>query len=367
MIRVLHVLGGLNLGGAETMVMNLYRAVDRTRIQFDFIIHLPDKQDYEDEIFALGGIIYRFPAFNGKNFLSQMKLWDSFFESHPEYYILHSHIRSYASLYIPIAKKHNVTTIIHSHSTSNGYGVSSIIKTIMQYPLRYQADYFFGCSKEAGEWLFGKKIVNGSRYYMINNAIDLQKYAPDESIRLLYRNKLNVNRNTNVFMHVGRFHESKNHMFLLDIFSEYLKSNSNSVLVLIGDGELRSELVKRILELQIENNVKMIGAQKDVPNWLKAADCFLFPSKWEGLPVTVIEAQAAGLPCLISDTITKDVNVSMLVKNIPIDRGVTPWVTEMASIKKEKIDVRDDIIKAGFDIHYTANWITDFYLRLATK
>ena len=164
MIRVLHVLGGLNRGGAETMVINLYRAIDKTKVQFDFIIHTDKQQDYLDEVKALGARVFCFPRFTGKNLTTVLKNWDSFFCKHPEYKILHSHVRSYASLYIPIAKKYGIKTIVHSHSTSNGNNIFSKIKNILQYPLRYQSDFLFACSQNSGEWLFGKKFARSENF-----------------------------------------------------------------------------------------------------------------------------------------------------------------------------------------------------------
>ena len=367
MIRVLHVLGGLNLGGAETMVMNLYRAIDKNKIQFDFIIHLPAKQAYEDEILKLGGKIYRFPQFKGKNIISQKRLWGDFFKIHREYQILHSHVRSYASVFLPIAKKYGLKTIIHSHSTSNGKGVSSCIKTIMQYPLRFQADYFFGCSQEAGQWLFGKKVVESDRYYMLQNAIDVSKYTFNPEIRSEYRNLLEISDDKKVYVHVGRLHEAKNHLFLLEVFYEIQKRNPNSLLLVVGDGDLKSVIEKKIKELKIEEYVLMLGARNDVAHIFQAADYFLFPSKWEGLPVTVVEAQASGIPCFVSNTVTKDVNLSQLVINLPIDKGTDIWVDAIEKIGNQRIDVSEDIKKAGFDIKNSAQWLTNFYEGLANE
>ena len=367
MIRVLHVLGGLNLGGAETMVMNLYRAIDRTKIQFDFIIHLSEKQAYEDEILRLGGRIFRFPRFTGKNILSQAKIWDAFLKEHPEYTILHSHVRSYASLYLPIAKKNGVKTIIHSHSTSNGSGMSSYIKSAMQYPLRYEADFCFGCSEEAGRWLFGNKVLNSNKYFMLKNAIDLNKYQISVEIRKKYRNEWNIDDSSRVFMHVGRLHEAKNHTFLLDIFNEYQHKHSNSILILAGDGELKDNIRQKIYKLGLATKLKMLGERNDITDLLHAADCLLFPSNWEGLPVTVVEAQAAGLPCLVSDTVTKDVNVTELVKNLPINKGTEVWIREIEKLDFHKKDVSEDIRRAGFDIESSAKWISNFYMRLSEK
>lgn len=360
MIRVLHVLGGLNLGGAETMVMNLYRAIDRSQIQFDFIIHLQEHQAYEDEIREMGGRIYRFPKFSGKNIFEMRRIWKQFFLKHPEYKILHSHIRSYASVYIPIAKAAGLTTIVHSHSTSNGSGIASVGKAILQYPLRYQADYFFACSKEAGEWLFGKHIVQGEKYHMVPNAIDIEKYRVVPEIRKFYRKELGV-ENKRVFLHVGRLHPAKNHRFLLELFAAWVKENPDDVLLIVGEGGLRDEIEHIISELGILKSVIILGARNDVHKLMQAADCFLFPSLWEGLPVTVVEAQAAGLPCLVSANVTDDVFISPLTVKLPIDQGIECWISKMRELNYARMDVTADIQKAGFDVQVLARQMQEFY------
>lgn len=360
MIRILHVFGGLNRGGAETMIMNLYRSIDKTKLQFDFIVHTSRKQAYEDEIIALGGRIYVFPRFNGLNFLFMKKYWTSFLNAHREYRVLHSHVRSYASLFIPIAKKRGLKTIVHSHSTSNGKGVVSIAKRLMQYPLRKQADFFIGCSKEAGEWLFGKKTLQSDRYYMLPNAIDVEAYRFKPEIREKYRSILGL-KDERTFIHVGRFHPAKNHAFLLDLFEEIHKTDNNTKLILVGDGELRPKIEKRIHELHLASSVILTGSRNDVPNLLMVADCFLFPSLWEGLPVTVIEAQAAGLPCLISDRVTNDVRVSELVHPLSIKNGVDEWIKTIYELDYMRQDVSKQIVNAGFDVNTTAVWLEDFY------
>lgn len=360
-IRILHVIGSLEIGGSQAMIMNIYRNIDRNQIQFDFIIDVNQGGFFEREVKELGGIIYRVPAFKGNNYAEVKNAWNSFLKEHTEYKILHSHIRSYASIYLPIAKKYGLKTIIHSHSTSNGRGIKAIAKSIMQYPLRWQADYFFGCSKKSGEWLFGRKVVEGDRFYVIKNAIDTVIYRANDRIREQYRVKLNIGDSQKVFVHIGRLHEAKNHMFLLDIFKEVVRENYNAVLLLVGDGELHKKIENRINELRLDNNVIMLGARSDVANILQAADCFLFPSSWEGLPVTVVEAQAAGLPCLISDKITDEVNITTLVKKLPIDQGVNCWVEAIHKISMDKYDVTEQICEAGFDIKKSAKWLEDFY------
>ena len=360
-IRILHMIGSLEIGGSQAMIMNIYRNIDREKIQFDFVIDQNRGGFFEKEITELGGKIYKMPSFKGTNIHEIRKNWDVFFTEHPEYKILHSHIRSYASLYIPIAKKHGVKTIIHSHSTSNGSGISALVKAVMQYPLRYQADYFFGCSKKSGEWLFGKKIASGDRFFIIKNAINTDEYKADGNVRNQYREELGIDENVIVYVHVGRLHEAKNHIFLLELFDEIVKKNPKDVLLLVGDGELRNQIVEKINKLDLSRNVIMMGARKDVANILKASDCFLFPSNWEGLPVTVVEAQAAGLPCFISDRITDEVNITSLVKKLPIDQGTKCWIDAIESDDLKKQDVIRQICEAGFDIKQSTEWLQNFY------
>lgn len=360
MIRILHVLGGLDRGGAETMVMNLYRAIDRTQVQFDFIIHTDKHQAYYDEILALGGKIYSFPVFNGKNFFAIRKLWKNFFKVHPEYRILHSHVRSYASLYLPIAKKAGLKTIIHSHSTSNGKGFASIVKWIMQYPLRFQADHFFGCSKEAGEWLFGKKVVNSDKYHILQNAIDTKLYKFNPETRERYRKELSLG-DKKTFIHVGRFHPAKNHPFLLNVFAEIHKRDANTVLLLVGDGELRPAIEKQIAELGIQDSVKLLGSRSDVPNLLQAADCFLFPSVWEGFGMVAVEAQAAGLPCVCSTGIPKSVAVVPNMSEFLPTTDVNAWADKSLRMNRPTMDVLKYIDDAGFDISETFANLVSFY------
>jgi glycosyltransferase involved in cell wall biosynthesis len=362
MIRILHVLGGLDRGGAETMVMNLYRVVDRTQIQFDFIVHNEKKQAYTDEILSFGGKIFHFPAFNCLNYLKMKNLWKKFFKEHPEYKILHSHVRSYASLYLPIAKKAGLKTIIHSHSTSNGKGISSIVKQIMQYPLRWQADYFFGCSKEAGEWLFGNKVVNSQKYHILQNAIDSEQYKFNPEIRREYRKKLGLG-DKKTFIHVGRFHPAKNHPFLLNVFAKIHKLNSNTVLLLAGDGELRPEIEKQIVSLNLQNDVILLGSRNDVPKLLQTADCFLFPSVWEGLGMVAIEAQAAGLPCICSDAIPRTVKVTNHCIFLPTSNAqkwaeqALHWANQIDSSCNSVLSV----VEHGFDIRESSKRLIEFY------
>lgn len=362
-VKVLHMIGSLNVGGSQAMMMNLLGAIDRSRVEIDFVIDHPNELYFADMARSLGAKIYVMPAFSGKNALTIKKAWKEFFEEHTEYRVLHSHVRSYASIFIPVAKKMGVKTIIHSHSTSNGGGIKSLVKKIMQYPLRRRADYFFGCSQRSGEWLFGKKIVKGDRYFNLPNSIDVSKFHFDENIRDGVRCLLKLG-DKRTFIHVGRLHEAKNHEFLIDVFSKIHDTDPNTVLLCLGDGDLMKPVCEKIAALGLTDSVKMLGSHPDIERYLMAADVFLFPSRWEGVPVTVVEAQAAGLPCIVSDRITDDVCVLELVKKLPIDQGVDCWV-DAALGAGGRENVAETIIKAGYDVKNNAEWLEKFYTKIA--
>jgi glycosyltransferase involved in cell wall biosynthesis len=220
------------------------------------------------------------------------------------------------------------------------------------------------CSKEAGDWLFGKDSSLNEKYMFIPNAIDVSRFAYNEKIRKEYREQYGVEGKL-VFGHVGRFHEAKNHLFLLDVFNEIHSRKSDAVLMLIGDGELRAAIEAGIHRLGIDRSVILTGVRSDVSNLMHAMDVFLFPSLWEGLPVTVVEAQAAGLPCLVSDNVTKDIDISKLVHKLPTD-NVTEWA-DLALSALIRQDVSQEIKALGFDVEESANRLTAFYKRISEE
>jgi glycosyltransferase involved in cell wall biosynthesis len=365
-IRVLQVMGLMNRGGAETMVMNLYRVIDKSKIQFDFVVHNSGEGAYDREITELGGRIFKAPKYNGKNHFIYKNWWNLFFKEHPEYKVIHSHIRSTAAIILKIAKKYGCTTIVHSHSTSSGCGISALVKNLYQCPIRYISDYFMGCSQVAGEWLFGKKICSTDRYINMRNAIDTSKYVYDKSVAHEVRSEFNYLNSDFVIGHVGRFSEPKNHMFLLEIFKELHDKDSNCKLLLVGDGELRSKIEGKICELGLNNCVKLAGSRSDVNRVLMAMDLFLFPSLWEGLPVSVVEAQASGLPCVVSSSVTNEVCLSELVTSISLSDDEMIWCDKIFKMiveikKSERHNMQETIVNAGYDVFETSKWLSDFY------
>lgn len=364
-IRILQVLGTLDRGGAEAMVMNLYRAIDRDKVQFDFVVHTAVPAAYDDEVIALGGKKYVAPRYSGKNHFAYKKWWERFFAEHSEYRIVHSHVRSTAAILLSIAKKHGCVTIAHSHSTSSGSGFSAFVKNMLQHPIRYVADYCIGCSQIAGEWLFGKKICVSDRYISMPNAIDVSSYGYDPNTAQILRRELDFREDDIVVGHVGRFSEPKNHLFLIDIFEQLYKHNDHYKLLLVGDGELQEQVRKKVQDRGLNNAVQFTGTRSDIPQLLMAMDVFLFPSKWEGLPVSVVEAQAAGLLCIISDVITHEVCITPLVQQISLHEPLSVWSSAVTkSIDTSHKDVRQEIIAAGYDISNTARKMADFYCGL---
>ena len=362
-IRILQVIGIMNRGGAETMIMNLYRNIDRTKIQFDFVENEGDEAVFDEEIQQLGGKIFRCPRYKGRNHFAYIKWWNSFFMSHAgEYPIVHGHIGSTAAIYLSIAKKYGAYTIAHSHSAD----VGSVMYRVFAYPTRYIADHFFTCSKAAGIARYGRKVGNDSeRCQVLNNAVDTVKFVFSPQMRQQMRSALHIKENAVVIGHVGRFVEAKNHLFLIDVFSKIFKRNSNAVLLLIGDGELRPEIERAIVEKQLDNAVILTGVRPNVWDYYQAMDVFLFPSVYEGLPVSMVEAQAAGLPCCVSANVPRDAAITDLVDYLPLENGAEKWaeiVLEKAG--KPRVDMRNEIQAAGFDVASTANWLEKYYLNV---
>ncbi len=360
--RILQVLGCLDRGGAETLVMNIYRNMDREQVQFDFVIHTKDKGAYYDEILSLGGKIYHCPQYTGKNHFTYIRWWKNFFEEHNEYDTVHGHVRSTAAIYLKIAKKYRRFTVAHSHSTSSGKGISAIVKNMMQFPIRNTADYFLGCSQIANEWLFGKRVANDSkRCSILKNGVDLTKYRFDFAIRTQYRKDLGIDNNF-VIGTVGRIETPKNPMFIIDVFCEILKNLPNARLLWVGDGTLMSSVKEKIAQLNIEDKVLLVGSKGNVSDYLQAMDVFLFPSLWEGLGMSLIEAQATGLPCVCSDVIPDEAHVTDLM----IKKGLTDATEEWAKVclsalQKTREDQADKIKAANYDIRQVVEQLRGVY------
>lgn len=363
-IRVLHVIGIMNRGGAETMIMNLYRNIDRTKVQFDFVENSFEPAAFDEEIRALGGRIYHCPHYNGKNHFQYKKWWNDFFAEHAgEYGIIHGHIGSTAAIYLKIARRFGLFTIAHSHNVRTQLNVREIIYAIYSYPVRFIADQCFACSKAAGISRYGQKIGNDSgRCIVFHNAIDTEQFHFDPSERNAMRTRLRVNGRI-VIGHVGRFSEQKNHGFLLRVFHNIVAKAPNAVLLLVGDGALREKIETYITDHGLRENVILTGIQNDVAPYYQAMDVFLFPSLYEGLPVTLVEAQTSGLPCVISDMVPgESILAPDLVTVQSLEQSAEQWADHvLARLQGERTDHSDVIKLCGYDISETAKWLEGFY------
>lgn len=363
-IRILHVVAKMNRAGTETMIMNMYRHISRDKVQFDFAVCTEEHSDYEDEIFALGGMLHRYPRYTGKNHFSYKRWWDEFFTAHPEYKVIHGHIGSTAAIYLGIAKKHGRYTIAHSHGTREPLNLRSVIWRMYSYPTRYVADHFFGCSMAALETRYGNKVAHDSqRAEVLNNAIDAALYSYDEKVRIKMRNDLNITENEWVIGTIGRLSPQKNPQMIIQVLKELKNRGKKFKFLWVGVGNLKNEVERAILGNNLIDDVQMLGLRNDVPQILQAMDVFILPSVWEGLGIVAVEAQAAGLPTLCSDQVPVEAKLTELCEFIDVG-NVELWVDKLLEVKNtNRENTYADIVDGNFDVNDVSKWLERFYLK----
>lgn len=366
MIRVLHIVAGMNRGGIETFIMNIYRKIDIKKVQFDFLVHTNEECAYDQEIKDLGGKIYSVPS-RKKGLIKNYKALNTFFKNHSEYKIIHHHLSSLTYVApLKIASKYNVPVrIVHSHNTKQGgHWLHKYIHKINQLFVKSFATDYFACSDLAAKWLYPNNIYKKNKFEIINNAIDTDDFVFNENSRNLKRKEFNL-KDEFVIGHVGRFHPQKNHNFLIDIFKYINDRNKETKLLLIGDGNLRSDIKIKAKKLNLKDDVIFTGVRSDIPDLLNLMDVFVMPSHHEGLPVTLVEAQAAGLPCVLSNNITNEVEIIDNVDWCDLDDNLSVWSEKILKYKSTNIkrDTRKEIIEAGFDTKHVADELMKFYLK----
>lgn len=357
-IRVLQVVTHMERGGLESTLMNYYRHIDRERVQFDFLVHRQERAAFDDEIESLGGKLYRLPRLVpwSEGYLAAL---NHFFDEHPEYKIVHVHQDCLSSVILRAAAQHNIPVrIAHSHSANQDKNLKYPIKLWYKRSIPKYTTNLFACGKDAGDWMFG-----GALFQIINNAIDVEDYAYNPTKRQEMRRQLGL-ENELTIGHVGRFNQPKNHPFLLDIFAALLKKESNAVLLLVGGGEGMSQIREKAQKLGIAEHVHFLGVRSDVADLMQAMDVFVFPSLHEGLPVTMVEAQAAGLPCIISDKIPPEcILTEGLVDVMPLSASLEIWAEKILAKRAiPRTDRRAEIAARGFDITTEAVKLQEFYI-----
>lgn len=345
------------------MCMNLYRHIDRSKVQFDFLVYHPEEGSYDAEIKSMGGRLFRIP--HPKSLAAHIKGAKEFFRNHPEYRIVHNHMQSNGALICREAHNAGVPAIIyHSHFGPSPLLEDSVRKTIRRvaryflnrYALRYYTD-FLACGDVAA-----KTIPEKYRARIIKNAIDLSKFMFSETVRAQVRNEMKCG-NKLIIGNVARFDQNKNQKFAVDVVQEIVKRGAKIELWLIGDGDLRTEVEAYVRGRELEDYVRFLGVRNDVEQLLQAMDVFLFPSIAEGLPVACIEAQAAGLPCVFSDGFDMETAITDNCRILSLDEPLEKWVeTVLCATNKEREDTSEAIIKAGYDIKDTAKMMECFYL-----
>ena len=341
MIRVLQVLGSTTLGGAESRVMDLYRHMDRDRIQFDFLVTRGHTGHFDAEIESLGGHVYTvmpYRIYNHKKYTDEVK---AFFAQHNDYAAVHGHMTSTAAIYLPIAKAAGIPlTIAHARSAGVDSGIKGYLTNMLRKNLPGRCDRMIACSDLAAKAVFGEHSYSDGRVKVMPNAIETSDYRTDAGSRKQIRDRYGIGDRF-VVGHTGRFHEAKNHRFLIDVFVEYLKFRDDAVLMIVGDGALRGSIEAYIEELDIKARAKgesikdkiiLAGSQSPIAPYYQAFDALVFPSLYEGMPGTVVEAQASGLKCLVSDSVTRMVKTTDLVEFESLSRTAGQWAEKLNSI-----------------------------------
>lgn len=349
---VLHVVGRLDMGGAESRIMDIYRCMDRSRVQFYFVQHTRDRCFFVQEIEELGGQVFYVPRFNVKNILAYRRAWRELFKAHPEIQIVQGHMTSTAAIYLPIAKKAGVkVTIAHARSAGVDPGLKGMLTRFLRRKLSGKCDYCFTCSRLAGESVFGRKAMAAGKVELIPNAIQVDRFVFDAVERRRLRVELGLS-DTFVLGHVGRFSPVKNHAYLLEILEQCVKKEKAGklppfMMILLGDGELKEKIRQQTEQKGLSDRVLFLGNQKEVYRYYQAMDFFLLPSFYEGLPGTAIEAQASGLKGILSDTITEEAVVTDLLLQLSIREPAERWAENILEAAAHRTADRDKLLEAA--------------------
>ena len=377
-IVVLQVIGEMVMGGAESRIMDLLRHLDPEKIHYDFLVFNPEEQHYDKEIEERGSHVYRLqPRFKIYNYIGFCKALNAFFAAHPEIDIVQGHMTSTAAIYLPIAKKHGVKcTIAHARSAGVDPGLKGQLTKWLRRDLYKKTDVCFACSPEAAVSVFGRQKYEKGEVRILPNAIDLAEYRPSEKTETLVaavKEKYHL-QDAFVVGHVGRFHYAKNHEFLLEVFRELLIQRKDARLLLVGDGDTLPAVKEKASQLGISDQVVFAGMQKDTAAYYHAMDLMVFPSHYEGLPGTVVEAQAAGVPVLMSDSVTKQVAVTSLVECMSLHNEPAEWAAEALELYarlQEKLGIEtfrkecyDTLCEKGFDVTAQARQLEQIYAQM---
>lgn len=358
MKRMVHIVGNLAPGGMGSFLMNLYRNIDREKVQFDFIVMGEKKQNYHKEAEELGAHIYKVTGLSQNPIKYFCEIRDIIRKNKYDVVFRHTDVATVAIDMLAAKLGGAKKRIPHSHSTDSKH---LLVHYLFRPFLRMLSTDYFSCSQPAAEWMYGRKISQKKKYCLIKNGIDLEKYVYDPLVSAKKRKELGIAEGDFVIGHVGNFVYAKNHLFLLEIFAELLKKKPNAKLVLAGDGELRDEIEQKMKELGIKDKAFLLGMRNDIAQLLQAMDIFLFPSIYEGLPVALVEAQASGLPCVISDTIAPESKMTEHIQAYSLNESAEQWADYILELSEYgRADSIEILRSAGYDIMNTVSFYEEF-------
>lgn len=363
-VKILQVFTTLNRGGAEVNMMNYLRNMDCSKFQMDFLLHRSERGAFEEEVKEYGCQVFHVPALHPLKLNAYRKEVQSFFQEHSDYDIVHGQTSEIGAIIYEEAEKQKIPVIIaHAHLAKMNWDVKSPFRLVWRRLTRQFADTYFTCSQDAAVWLFGKK--GAKRAWQMNNAIDTEIFRYNPAVRENIRRQLDLKTEL-CFLCVARFQKQKNHLFLLEVFSQIIKLQPDAKLFLVGDGELKNAIEKKMDDLNLRNSVLLLGLRSDVNVLLQAMDVFLMPSLFEGLPVSLVEAQASGLHCVISDTISEEsILIDDLVRMISLKDSPKKWAEEIIAFSDyERKDTSPLILEKGYDIRENAKRLEQKYVEL---
>ncbi|MGQ5110456.1 glycosyltransferase family 1 protein [Bacillus halotolerans] len=368
--RVLHVLSGMNRGGAETMVMNLYRKMDRSKVQFDFLTYRNDPCAYDEEILSLGGRLFYVPSIGQSNPLTFVKNVRNTIKENGPFSAVHAHTDFQTGFIALAARLAGVQVrVCHSHNTSwkTGFNWKDRLQLMVfrRLILAYATE-LCACGEDAGRFLFGRSNMERKRVHLLPNGIDLDLFSPAGQAADDEKKARGIASDRLIIGHVARFHEVKNHAFLLKLAVHLKKRGVRFQMVLAGDGPLREQMEEEARRLNLLSDVLFLGTEEHIHELMRTFDVFVMPSLYEGLPVVLVEAQASGLPCIISDTITEKVDTGLgLVKRVSLSKSMDIWaetiVRAAAAGRPKRELVKDTLAKLGYDARRNVGALMNLY------
>lgn len=360
--KVLHVLGGMGRGGAPSFIINNLREIDGQKVQFDFLVR-KDNCAFNETIEKHGGHVFVVAGFPGHLIANYKQTLKFFQERGHEYEAVHVHANAlYYILPLILGKRYGIKKLIlHSHNTQSNVCLLQPLHYMNKLFVDKLANVFLACGESAGKWMYGNR-----RFEVINNAVDVQKFAFDTASRKEIRSHFGISDDTLVIGNVGRFEDAKNHRFLIDLFFKYHSQNYKSILLLVGDGSLKTEIELKVKELGIQDSVYFLGVRSDVEKLYSSFDLFLMPSIFEGLPFVLIEAQCSGVKCLVSENVTTEALITDLVITKKLNDSIESWCEEISKssqvINTKKRLLYSQVVKEKYyDIQYTAERLTFIY------